>query len=76
MGSVDSDQPSFTDVEYGNRRRISRRERFLEQMNATGTRDPEMKQTKKDNQWYFGMKAHSVTATAASVPRRARQPGS
>jgi IS5 family transposase len=46
--------------------------------NATGTRDPAMRQTKKGNQWYFGMKAHigtdagtgyvhSVTATAASV---------
>ena len=46
--------------------------------NATGTRDPEMRQTKKGNQWYFGMKAHtgvdagtglvhSVTVTAASV---------
>lgn len=32
---VDIDQPSFTDVEYGNRRRVSRRERFLETMNAT-----------------------------------------
>jgi transposase, IS5 family len=32
---VDSDQPSFTDVEYGNRRRVSRRERFLETMNST-----------------------------------------
>src|SRR5690625_1287462 len=30
-----SEQPSFTDVEYGNRRRVSRREAFLEQMNAT-----------------------------------------
>ena len=46
--------------------------------NATGGRDPEMHQTKKGNQWYFGMKAHigvdagtgyvhSVTATAANV---------
>lgn len=46
--------------------------------NATGTRDPEMHQTKKGSQWYFGMKAHigvdagtgyahSVTATAANV---------
>lgn len=46
--------------------------------NATGTRDPEMRQTKKGNQWYFGMKAHigtdagtgyvhTVTATAANV---------
>jgi transposase, IS5 family len=46
--------------------------------NATGTRDPEMHQTKKGNQWYFGMKAHigvdagcgyvhKVTATAANV---------
>lgn len=29
------EQPSFTDLEYGNRRRVSRRERFLEQMEAT-----------------------------------------
>ena len=46
--------------------------------NATGTRDPQMHQTKKGNQWYFGMKAHtgvdagtgyvhSVSVTAASV---------
>jgi IS5 family transposase len=46
--------------------------------NATGTRDPEMHQTKKGPQWYFGMKAHlgvdsrsklihSVAATAANV---------
>ena len=26
--------------------------------NAKGERDPEMHQTKKGNQWYFGMKAH------------------
>ncbi|MFY3553423.1 transposase, partial [Achromobacter insolitus] len=26
--------------------------------NASGTRDPEMHQTKKGNQWHFGMKAH------------------
>ena len=31
---MDNDQPSFTDVEYGNRRRTSKREQFLEQMNA------------------------------------------
>ena len=46
--------------------------------NAAGTRDPQMHQTRKGNQWYFGMKAHigsdagtgyvhSVTATAANV---------
>jgi IS5 family transposase len=46
--------------------------------NASGERDPEMHQTKKGNQWYFGMKAHigvdaksgivhSVCTTAASV---------
>jgi IS5 family transposase len=45
---------------------------------ATGTRDPEMHQTKKGQQWYFGMKAHigvdsrnklihSVEATPANV---------
>jgi len=46
--------------------------------NATGERAPEMHQTKKGNQWYFGMKAHvgvdkkhklihSVAASAANV---------
>ena len=46
--------------------------------NEDGKRDPEMHQTKKGNQWYFGMKAHigvdsketiihSVSATAANV---------
>jgi IS5 family transposase len=46
--------------------------------NATGERDRQMHQTRKGQQWYFGMKAHigvdagtghvhSVTATAANV---------
>ena len=46
--------------------------------NATGERDPEMHQTKKGKQWYFGMKAHigvdadsglvhTVRGTAANV---------
>jgi IS5 family transposase len=46
--------------------------------NADGERDPEMHQTKKGNQWYFGMKAHigvdaesglvhTVTTTAANA---------
>jgi IS5 family transposase len=45
--------------------------------NATGTRDPEMKQTRKGNNWHFGMKlhvgtdlrglVHSLTATGAST---------
>ena len=46
--------------------------------NKDGKRDPEMHQTKKGNQWYFGMKAHigvdsksklihSVAATAANA---------
>jgi IS5 family transposase len=46
--------------------------------NRQKERDPEMHQTKKGNQWYFGMKAHigvdsqtklihSVAATAANV---------
>jgi len=26
--------------------------------NAAGQRDPEMRSSKKGNQWYFGMKAH------------------
>jgi IS5 family transposase len=47
--------------------------------NAEGERDPEMHQTKKGNQWYFGMKAHigvdvdsglvhTVTTTPANEP--------
>lgn len=46
--------------------------------NSTGTRDPEMHQTKKGNEWHFGMKMHigvdeslglihSVEGTAANV---------
>ena len=45
--------------------------------NAAATRDPEMKQTRKGNNWHFGMKlhigtdkrgiVHSVTATNAAV---------
>ncbi|WP_240127195.1 IS5 family transposase, partial [Thermomonas alba] len=46
--------------------------------NRDGARDPEMHQTRKGNQWYFGMKAHigvdetsglvhHVTCTAANV---------
>lgn len=46
--------------------------------NQTGSRDPEMHQTKKGNQWFFGMKAHigvdagtgyvhTVRTTAANV---------
>ena len=46
--------------------------------NQRGERDPEMRQTKKGNQWYFGMKAHigadaesglvhTVRGTAANV---------
>ncbi len=46
--------------------------------NASGKRDPEMHQTKKGNQWYFGLKAHigvdakegtvhTVCTTAANV---------
>ena len=46
--------------------------------NANNERDPEMHQTKKGNQWYYGMKIHSgvdagsgyihtITATAANV---------
>ena len=32
---MDRAQPSFTDVEYGNRRRVSKREQFLEAMDST-----------------------------------------
>lgn len=46
--------------------------------NATGSRDPEMRQTKKGNAWHFGMKVHvgtdkrgivhSLTTTHAATP--------
>ena len=46
--------------------------------NSTKSRDPEMHQTRKGNQWYFGMKVHvgvdaatgyvhTITATAANI---------
>jgi IS5 family transposase len=35
--------------------------------NATGTRDPAMSQTRKGNQWYFGMKAHIGVDAASGV---------
>ena len=35
--------------------------------NATGTRDPEMHQTRKGNQWHFGMKVHVGTDTQGLV---------
>ena len=35
--------------------------------NQDKQRDPEMKQTKKGNQWYFGMKAHIGTDTQGRV---------
>lgn len=35
--------------------------------NASGSRDPEMKQTKKGNAWYFGMKVHVGTDTRGVV---------
>jgi len=35
--------------------------------NQDKTRDKEMKQTKKGNQWYFGMKAHVGTDTGKGL---------
>jgi IS5 family transposase len=35
--------------------------------NKQGERDPEMHQTKKGNQWYFGMKAHIGADTASGL---------
>jgi IS5 family transposase len=35
--------------------------------NRDNSRDPEMKQTKKGNQWYFGMKAHVGTDTGKGL---------
>ena len=38
--------------------------------NQDWTRDPDMKQTKKGNQWYFGMKAHVGTDTKRGLVHR------
>ena len=38
--------------------------------NKDQSRDPEMKQTKKGNQWYFGMKAHAGTDTDRGLVHR------
>lgn len=38
--------------------------------NQTGSRDREMRQTKKGNQWYFGMKAHVGTDTKRGLVHR------
>src|SRR5215469_6945984 len=38
--------------------------------NADRARDPEMHQTKKGNQWYFGMKIHSGTDSATKIVHR------
>lgn len=35
--------------------------------NAEGKRDPEMHQTKKGNQWYFGMKVHTGTDADSGI---------
>ena len=35
--------------------------------NAQGERDPEMHQTKKGNQWFFGMKAHIAVDAASGL---------
>jgi transposase, IS5 family len=52
--------------------------------NASGERDPEMHQTKKGNQWFFGMKGHvgvdnkpsSFTRWQRAPPTYATQPAS
>jgi IS5 family transposase len=47
--------------------------------NKANARDPDMHQTKKGNQWYFGMKAHigvdaeSGWCTPSSAPRQTRR---
>jgi IS5 family transposase len=40
--------------------------------NASGERDPEMKQSKKGNQWYFGMKAHIGVDAASGLVHTVR----
>jgi IS5 family transposase len=43
--------------------------------NAGKPRDPEMHQTKKGNQWYFGIKAHGRRQPHQTDPCGGRHPG-
>jgi len=38
--------------------------------NAQGKRNPDMHQTRKGNQWYFGMKAHIGVDDASGLVHR------
>ena len=94
-------QLSFSSLSYQNKKKRLRREVFLNEMNqaipfinaprstknSEKQRDPEMKQTKKGNQWYFGMKArvgsdskigivHTLTTTPAINILSAEKTGS
>lgn len=40
--------------------------------NSTGQRAPEMHQTKKGNQWYFGMKAHVAVEARTGLVKKVR----
>ena len=66
------------DIHGHDRRRDDYRGTVFDQECRSGQRDPEMHQTRKGQQWYFGMKAHvgmdsktkiihAVVATAANV---------
>ena len=39
--------------------------------NRKGERDPEMRQTKKGNQWHFGMKMHVGSDAETGIASRA-----
>ena len=43
--------------------------------NQEGRRDPEMHQTKKGNEWYFGMKVHAGVDAGSGYLGAANQPG-
>ena len=43
--------------------------------NSTGERDPEMHQTRKGNQWYFGMKAHLGVDSRSKLIHAVAAPG-
>ena len=45
--------------------------------NETGERDPEMHQTKKENQWYFGTSpTPTLSPTPETIPTSQKQGGS
>ncbi|MFP3644795.1 IS5 family transposase [Paraburkholderia sp. SIMBA_054] len=56
---------------FGTQRKPTRREAFLDEMDAIEARDPENHQTRKGKQWHFGMKLHIGVDSQSGLAHRA-----